>query len=222
MKETNVEFLSNVFQCTLSSPDVSLAVWSGSVYIVHKSKCKALLKTPSPRRAVVFVDTVFHNSNQKGKDSLILKLSHSSARRSLHTSQRLMRTGFPQPYTFSYGRCSVVTLFCYCAVQDARQVQAAVCSCATLPIMSDLSVCVFFLLWGSVGGTSLFTCLVSMAIKIHRMFHFFYFPPPHTHTNWHHQTHYFQSSRESTSPRKSLPITVFLAGKAKVIMWLWV
>lgn len=87
-----------------------------SVYIVHKSKRKVLLKTPLPRRATATVDTVFHNSNQRGKVSLILKLSHAAAPCSLHTSQRLMRTVFPQPNVFSYGWYSVVILLRYCAV----------------------------------------------------------------------------------------------------------
>ena len=136
-----------------------------SVYIVHQSKCKALLKTPSPRRAAPPVDTVFHNNNQKGKVSLILKLSHSAAPSSLCTSQRLMRTVFPQPYTFSYGWYSVVTLLCYWAAQDARQVQA-VCFCTARPILSNLSVRVVFVLWGSVGGTSSLSFSVSVTIKI--------------------------------------------------------
>lgn len=107
---THVEF---PFYSHFTLPDLP-PCRSGSLlwylFILCTSKCKALLKTPSPRRACASVDSGFHNHNQKGTVCLILRLSHSAAPSSLHRSQRLMRTFFSMDDTLWSHYC-VIMLF---------------------------------------------------------------------------------------------------------------
>lgn len=106
---THVEFPLHIyFTLLLAAPMYLCYSAVESVDIAHRSKCKALLKTPSPRRAAASVDSVFHNNNQKGKVCLILRLSHSTAPCSLHSSQRLMRTFFPMDDTLWSHYCVIV------------------------------------------------------------------------------------------------------------------
>lgn len=124
----------------LSSHDVSLQARSESVYIVHKSECKVLLKTPSLRRAAASVDPRFHNNNQS-----LFNIKAESLCGSLlppHQSEVNEKCSPPALHIFLW-IYSVVTLLCYCAVQDARQVRAAARLRTAPPIMSELSECEF-------------------------------------------------------------------------------